>query len=180
MTVKARLNSALSVAMLAAACGSDAPTQTAGKPTSPPAAPAASSSSSSGPLDACTLLSESEIAGSVGNPVLKGEHYAGTQVCNWGTKIRSDVTVLLQARPKSGPHAGPACEELRKGGSGQPLDGVGDIAAWKFTKNPFFNSGDLEACSAKGYLNLSLNGEADEARLKKAALAIARQVLQRM
>lgn len=160
--------------------GAEAP-QTTGNAGSASAAAAPAAASSSTPLDACALLSEAEIASAVGNLVLKGEHYAGTQVCNWDTKTRGDVTVLLQARPVIGPHAGPACAELRKGGgSGQPLDGVGDIAGWKFTKNPFFNSGDLEACTAKGYVNLSLNGKADEARLKQAAIAIARQVFQRM
>ena len=43
-----------------------------------------------------------------------------------------------------------------------------------------FNSGDLESCSAKGFVSLSLNGERDEAALKRAAVEILGKLLARL
>jgi hypothetical protein len=43
-----------------------------------------------------------------------------------------------------------------------------------------FNSGDLETCSAKGYVGISLNGKRDEGALRDAAVTLARTVLGRL
>jgi hypothetical protein len=134
---------------------------------------------SSGPVDTCALLSASEIAAIVGNPVDKGQPFAGPEVCTWNAEP-GRVTALLTVRRVGSERAKVLCAELGKGAdAGQRVEGLGDVAAWKFSNTMgLFNSGDLETCSGKAYVSVSLNGKQDEAKLKEASLAIVQKVLQ--
>ena len=159
-----------------AACG------TAEAPRSSPSAetPTATTSDASKPVDACSFLTEAEIADAVGNPVLDGEHDTGTTSCKWNTKSPDEVSVLLLAYRPGSLHEQAMCPDVRKRAAGaERVDGVGDAAAWKYGSMASFNFGDLEACGPKGFLSLSLNGKRDEAALKKAALALGAKAFQR-
>lgn len=127
------------------------------------------------------MLTPAEIASAVGNPVQPGAPFAGQEVCKWETGVPGDVDVLLTVRLMGGIRAKPLCDGLPSAtDKGARIGGIGDLAFWKFSSGALFNSGDLELCTAKGFVALSLNGKADEARLQNAALALAKQVLQRM
>ena len=148
---------------------------------STPASSGGAPSSRSGPIDACTLLSQADVAAAVGNPVLKGEHFAGSEVCKWDTSDPAQVNVLLTVRPVGGIRAKPLCDGLRTANDkGVPLAGLGDLAFWKYASGKLFDSGDLEMCHAKGFVALSLNGKADEDRMRKAMLAIVTPVIGKM
>jgi hypothetical protein len=139
--------------------------------------------SAQGAIDACKLLSEAEIAAAVGNPVEKGEYYAaGTEVCRWDTEEPDHVSVLLTVRGLGSDREKILCADLRgKAGSAQQISGVGEVATWEFSSmGTLFNSGDIESCGAKGFISLSLNGKADEATLKQAALTIIGKVMSRL
>lgn len=169
---------ALLSAMLTFGCGGSDQRQPVGQAKGG-AAPA--TAASTGPLDACKLLSQIEIAEAVGNPVTPGQHFAGSEVCKWDTEQREHVSVLLTVRPKGSLREQTLCKDLKSTGTGAPLDGVGDVALWQFSKvGTMFNSGDLESCGPKGYVSLSLNGEHDEPALKQATLAIVGKVLGRI
>jgi hypothetical protein len=142
---------------------------------------AAATQATAGPVDACRLFTQADLAELVGNPVTQGEHFAGSEVCKWGTEQPAHVSVLLTVRPKGSLRERAICpDEVGKATGGGPLTGVGDKATWKFGSTMgMFNSGDLESCSAAGYINISLNGERDESTLKKAATMIANRVISR-
>jgi len=165
-------------ALAATGCGGANAPPEAGKGT----AGAAGGPARTGTADACALLSQSEIAEAVGNPVLKGQPFAGPEVCKWDTENPDHVSVLLTVRLKGSTREPYLCDELRKGGGGgERVEGLGDIAVWKFSSAArLFNSGDLETCGGKGFLSLSLNGKRDEPALKQAVLAIARKALERL
>jgi hypothetical protein len=129
--------------------------------------------------DACAALSQSEIEQAVGNPVLPGEPDAGPEVCNWDTENPDHVSVLLIVRPKGSTREETLCADLREaGGEGERLSGLGDVAVWKFSAmGTMFNSGDLEACGPRGFVSISLNGKADEPKLKEAAIALVGKVM---
>jgi hypothetical protein len=175
--MRCRLYSSVMAVVVVAACGgSQAPAGGASGATPPPA-----SSSSPTTSDACAMLTPAEIASAVGNPVQPGAPFAGQEVCKWETEAPGHVDVLLTVRLMGGIRAKPLCDGLPSAtDKGARIGGVGDLAFWKFSSNPLFNSGDLELCTAKGFVALSLNGKADETRLQSAALALAKQVLQRM
>jgi hypothetical protein len=162
------------VAALACACGGSGGRESA---------PAGEKSAAAEPTrdttaDACAALSESEIAVSVGNPVLKGAPYAGPEVCKWDTENPDHVSVLLTVRLKGSIREEALCSDLRQsGGEGERLEDPGDLAVWKFSPSSLFNSGDLEACGPKGFVSISLNGKADEAKLKEAALTLVGKVM---
>jgi len=168
---------------LAAACGASA------QPGSPSASsggsPQAQATTAPGQqgsrtIDACTLLSQAEIAAIVGNPVNAGEQYAGPEVCRWDTEKPEEVSVLLTVRAPGSVREQVLCADLRGDkGSAAPLSGLGDVAYWQFSSVvSIFNSGDLETCGPKGFL--SLNGQRGEPALKEATLTIARKVLERL
>jgi hypothetical protein len=139
----------------------------------------AAASTASGPkaVDACALLTQQDVAALVGNPVAQGQAFAGPEVCKWDAEP-NNVTLLLTVRPAGSTRETVLCPELQTSTEGQRLDGVADVAVWKFSNTMgLFNSGDLETCSRKGYVSLSLNGQKDEPRLREAAVAIARKVL---
>jgi hypothetical protein len=132
--------------------------------------------------DACAALSQSDIERLVGNPVLEGEPYAGPEVCQWDTENPDHVSVLLTVRPKGSVREETLCSDLRQsGGEGERLSGLGEIevAVWKFSSGSLFNSGDLEACGSRGFVSISLNGKADEPKLKEAAVVLVGQVMGR-
>jgi hypothetical protein len=162
------------VATLACACGGSGGSESA---------PAGEESEAAEPTsdttaDACAALSETEIAASVGNPVLKGAPYAGPEVCKWDTENPDHVSVLLTVRLKGSIREEALCSDLRKpGGEGERLTGPGELAVWKFSGSSLFNSGDLDACGPKGFVSISLNGKADEAKLKEAALTLVGKVM---
>jgi hypothetical protein len=168
----------LVAALFAAGCsGSDTPAQTA----APAASAAAAASASKTTIDACALFSSAEIAALAGNPVLNGRHYAGQEVCEWDTRSPDEVDVLLTVRMMGGIRAKVLCDDLgTTTGRETPLAGVGDRGFWKFASGSLFNSGDLEACSPKGFVAISMNGKADEARLKQAATTLAQQTFGKM
>ncbi len=160
---------AFTAAMLG--CSSSEAPQTAGGATGGPA-------SMSTPADTCAILSQEQIAGAVGNAVLAGQ-VAGAGSCSWDTEKRGDVSVLLIFHRKGSIREPILCEELRKNGGGERVEGF-DIATWKVSSTlGLFNSGEFQACGPKGFLSLQLNGERDEATLKKAALALVQLVLRR-
>ena len=72
------------------------------------------------------------------------------------------------------------CDDLRKSGGNERIEGL-EVATWKFSNTvELFNSGEFEACGPKGFLSLQLNGERDEAKIKQATLTIVHHVLQRL
>lgn len=149
-----------------------------GESTAPREESAASGTASDATADACAALSESEIASSVGNPVLQGAPYAGPEVCKWDTENPDHVSVLLTVRLKGSIREEALCADLRQSGSeGERLEDPGDLAVWKFSPSSLFNSGDLDACGPKGFVSISLNGKADEAKLKEAALTLVGKVM---
>ena len=168
----------LVVVVSAGACGgSETPAGTSGGAASASSASTASSTTS----DACAMFTASEISSAVGNAVMDGAPFAGQEVCKWATSSPGDVDVLLTVRLMGGIRAKPLCDALPSAtDKGARVEGAGDVAFWKFASSPLFNSGDLELCSAKGFVALSLNGKADEARLRQAALALAKLTLERM
>ncbi len=135
-----------------------------------------------GTANACTLLTEGEIAEVVGNPVIKGQPFAGPEVCKWDTENPDHVSMLLTVRLAGSVREKILCAELRKScESGGRIAGIGDVAVWKFSSmGTAFNSGDLETCGEKCYLSLSLNGKRDENALKEAALKLTQKVIQRL
>lgn len=153
-------------------CSSSEAPQTAGGSTAGPA-------SSSTPANTCAILSQDQIAGAVGNAVLAGQA-VGAGSCSWDTEKRGDVSVLLIVHLKGSIREPILCEEVRKGGGGEPVEGL-DVARWKVSSAlGLFNSGEFEACGSKGFLSLQVNGERDEATLKKATLALVQLVLRRI
>jgi hypothetical protein len=127
------------------------------------------------------MFSASEIGGIVGNPVLDGRPYAGPEVCEWDTQSPDQVDVLLTVRLMGGIRAPALCADLgTTTGRDTPLTGVGERAYWKYARGSLFSSGDLEACNPKGFVALTLNGKADEARLKQAATTLAQQTFKKM
>lgn len=133
-------------------------------------------------VDPCAVLSQSEVADAVGNPVLPGERQPGPAVCNWDTPERGQITVLLIWQPPGSLREPILCGEMRAGrevgGGGERLEGVAEVALWRFgTVFGLFNSGELETCGPKGYISLQLNGERDEATIKEAALRILQMVV---
>ena len=159
---------------IAVACGGSSSERSA-SPGEESAEPAAKTTG-----DACAALSQSEIERLVGNPVLEGEPYAGPEVCQWDTENPDQVSVLLTVRPKGSVREETLCSDLRQsGGDGERLSGLGEIevAVWKFSSGSLFNSGDLEACGPRGFVSISLNGKADEPKLKEAAVVLVGQVM---
>ena len=156
-----------------------------GSNANPPAGATAKSGSSgpasTAPVESCTLLSQAEIAELTGNPVEKGQPFAGPEVCKWAAEPNR-TSVLLTVRLAGSEREKVLCSELRKGGGeGERVEGVGDVAIWKFSSTMgLFNSGELETCGTKGYLNVSLNGKPAESQLKQTSIAIVRKVLQRL
>jgi hypothetical protein len=165
----------LFVLALAAACGGGEGEQ-AGAPEAE--APAAETAREAAPSDACKALSRSDIEQAVGNPVLEGEHEASSEVCDWETEDPDDTGVMLVLRPKGGIHEQTLCADLPNSTEGERIPGLGDVAVWKFSAmGSLFNSGDLEACGARGFVSISINGNGDEAKLKEAATTLVRKVL---
>lgn len=163
------------VAALACACGGSG----GGSSSSSGEESAAGEPAGETTADACAALPQSEIEQTVGNPVLKGEPYAGPEVCQWETENPDHVSVLLTIRPKGAIREETLCADLRQsGGEGERLSGLGDTAVWKFSAvGTMFNSGDLEACGPRGFVSISLNGKADEPKLKEAAVALVGRVM---
>ena len=128
----------------------------------------------SGTADSCALFSQSKLAEVVGNPVLKGEPFAGPKVCTWKTEDPAHVSLLLTVRLKGSLRERILCGELRKGSGGaERVEGLGEIASRKFSSAiRLFNSGELEARGDKR--------KPDEPALKQAALAIARKAFERL
>jgi hypothetical protein len=158
---------------LAAACGGGA-----GKSSEPEAEAVAEPASEVESADACAALSKEEIEQAVGNPVLPGEPEAGPQVCGWDTENPDHVSVLLTIRPKGSTREQTLCADLRSSTEGERIPGLGEVATWKFSAmGTMFNSGDLEACGPRGFVSISLNGKAEEAKLKEAAIALVRKVI---
>lgn len=133
-------------------------------------------------IDACSLLTAKEIVDVVGNAVAEGRPFAGPEVCKWGTEDPTNVDVLLTVRAAGSIREQTLCADLRKpSNNAQRVDSLGDVSVWKFSREgPMFNSGDLEVCGQKGYLNLTLQGKRDEPTLKSAATLLAQKVLERL
>lgn len=155
-----------------AGCSSSDTAETAGSA-------AGGAASSSTPAETCALLSLDQIAAAVSNAVLAGQA-VGAGSCSWDTEKPSDVSVLVIVHRKGSIREPILCEELRKDGGGEKVEGL-DVANWKFSNTlGLFNSGEFEACGPKGFLSLQLNGERDEVTLKKATLALVQLVLRRI
>jgi len=125
------------------------------------------------------MFSESDLAAIVGTPVAKGRPFAGPEVCKWEAEP-GNTSVLLTVRPAGSDREKVLCSELPKSQEGQRIEGLGDVATWKFSNTMgLFNSGELQTCSGRvGYVSVSLDGKADEAKLKQASETIVRKVLQ--
>lgn len=168
--VRAVVCAAIATGVLCA-CGTRQPQQPAGSPNQAVAEPPIENS--------CTLLSEAEIAAVVGNTVDKGQVEGNSDVCKWRTEDPSNVDVLLIFREKGSTREQVLCADVRASTS-EHLPALGEVAVWKFSREGLFNSGDLEVCGPKGYLNLTLNGSRDEATLKAATINLAQKILQRL
>ncbi len=156
-----------------AGCSRSEPPRAAGTPAAA-AQPAAASDA-----PACDLISQSDVAAAVGNPVLKGESQ-GTSTCKWDTEKKEETSALLIVNRKGSIREPYLCDDLRKRGGNMSVEGL-DVARWTFSNAMrFFNSGDFEGCGPKGFVSLSLNGQPDEAHLKQATLAIVGKVVQKM
>ncbi len=131
---------------------------------------------SSEPVDACALLPASEIEAIVGNPVERGQPFAGVEVCKWDAEP-GRTTALLTVRRAGSDREKVLCAGLGQGAdAGQRITGLGNLATWKFSNTMgLFNTGELESCGDKGYVSVTLNGKQDEAKLKDASVAIARR-----
>jgi hypothetical protein len=129
--------------------------------------------------NSCSLLSETEIADVVGNSVEKGQVEGNSDVCKWRTEDPRNVDVLLIFRDKGSTREQVLCDDVRSS-SVEHLPGLGDAAIWKFSRSGLFNSGDLEVCGPKGYLNITLQGQRDETTLKAAAVNLTQKILQRL
>jgi hypothetical protein len=152
----------------------------ANQPAGDTAKSGSSGPTSTTPVDSCSLLSQAEIAQLTGNPVEKGQPFAGPEVCKWAAEPNR-TSVLLTVRLAGSDREKVLCSELRKSDEGEHVEGVGDVAIWKFSSTMgLFNSGELETCGAKAYLNVSLNGKPAESQLKQTSIAIVRKVLQRL
>ena len=135
--------------------------------------PSASSQSS----DACAVFSKDDISAIVGNPVENGAAFAGPEVCKWNAEP-NNVSVLLTVRPAGTPREQVLCADLGKSSEGQRVVGLADVAIWKFSNTMgLFNTGELETCSGKGYVGVTLNGKPDEPKLKQEAEALVRKAL---
>ena len=144
------------------------------------AAAATPTQAAGGPIDACTLLKQEEVSAIAGNPVANGEHFAGSEVCKWNADA-PNTTVLLMVRPAGSIRERALCPDLGKSTEGQRVEGIADVAVWKFSNTMgLFNSGELETCGKKGYVSVTLDGKPDEAKLKQAAEAVVRKVLQNL
>jgi len=132
--------------------------------------------------DACSLLTEREVADIVGNTVNKGRNFTGTEDCKWDTEEPENVDVLLIVHAAGSIREQVLCADLGKAdNSGQRVAGMGDIAVWKFSKEgSLFNSGDLEVCGPKGFVSLTLQGKQDESTLKQAAISLATRAIERL
>jgi hypothetical protein len=158
-------------AILLGCSGSEAPQTEAGA--------TSASTSSSTPADTCAILTQDQIAAAAGNAVLAGQA-VGAGSCSWDTEKPSDVSVLLIVHRKGSIREPILCDEMRKGQGNERVEGL-DVATWKFSNTlGLFNSGEFEACGSKGFLSLQLDGERDEATLKKATLALVQLVLSRI
>lgn len=124
-------------------------------------------------LDPCALISQSDLEAAVGNKVSKGSR-EGAGTCDWDTENPADVSVLLIAHRKGDLREPYLCDDLRKTGGNETVEGL-DVAIWKFSGNAFFNSGNFDGCGPKGFLSLQVSGKRDEAHLKQATLALVRQ-----
>ena len=135
-----------------------------------------------GTVDACALVALNEIADIVGNPVLEGRAYAGPEVCQWQTENTDHVSVLLTAHMAGSIRAEVLCDDLSAViDSGEPVTDLGDKATFKFSGVAgMFDSGDLAACGAEGFVSVSLNGKKDEDPMKEAAIALTRMVFSRL
>jgi hypothetical protein len=163
----------LVLAAVSAGCSSSEGPQSAGSATDG-STPAASPSA-----DTCAILSQDQVAGAVGNPVLPGQA-VGAGSCSWETEKRGDVSVLLIVHRKDSLRAPILCEAMRKGEGSERVEGL-DAATWRVSNTlGLFNSGEFEGCGPKGFLSLQLNGERDEAALKKGTLALVQQILGRI
>lgn len=143
---------------------------------------AQSAATATGTADTCALLSAADIADIVGNPVLGGEPYAGPEVCRWDTEDTDHVSVVLTVRLSGSPRAQVLCEGLNSPTDGsEPISGLGDKAEFRFSSVAgMFDSGDLDACGAEGFVSVSLNGKKDEAAMKEEAIALTRMVFSRL
>ena len=160
-------------AAIATGCGSNA---------GPPAQESngATAKALTGPLDACKVISQDELSALVGNPLATGEHFAGSEVCKWDAEP-GHTNVLLTVRPAGSLREQSLCPELKKSTDGQRVDGLADVAIWKFSNTMgLFNTGDLETCGSKGYISLSVSGKLDEAPLKQQTVSIFQAVLKKL
>jgi hypothetical protein len=127
--------------------------------------------------DACRLLTRDQVASIVGNQIEPGAAFAGPEVCKWDAPAGS-TTVLLTVRLAGSTRETVLCPDLRKSADARRIEGLGDVARWKFSNTMgLFNSGELETCGSKGYVAVSVDGKADEAKLRAAAEAIVRKAL---
>ena len=159
-------------ATVAAACGSNAapPQGSSGSPAKQLA----------GPFDACAIVTDVELTAIVGNPLAKGEHFAGPEVCKWDAEP-GHTNVLLTVRPAGSLREQALCPELKKSTDGHRVDGLADVAIWKFSSTMgLFNTGDLETCGNKGYISLSVSGKRDEATLKQQTVTIFQAVVKKL
>lgn len=144
-------------------------------------APAATAAASSAPADACGLLTQSEIAEAVGNPVRKGQPSSGSLDCKWDVDTQGDATVLLIAYRAGSIREQALCPDLRKQGKAAGFENVVDASTWKFERViGLFNSGEFESCGPKGFISLQLNGKQDEVKLKRATAALMSKILARL
>ena len=168
-SVVMRLVASLVVLAISSACGGDSATGTT--------ASSSGGSASPGTVDACALLSPSDIEAIVGNPVKPGRPDAGPEVCKWDVDVRGQVDVLLQARAKGSIREQALCPDLAKSDPTKRVPGIGDVATMESSSViGLFNSAELQACGPKGFIAVMLNGDKDQATLRTQTTAVAQKV----
>ena len=139
----------------------------------PPAAP-------SRPV--CELLSASDVASALGNPVRAGT--GETKFCFWGTQVdkgtSADVTVEIPA-PGRGDQACAVQEAaLPKEASQESVGGVGSKAVWSWQPVAILVQGRLIACWSDAVVVVQITGEQDQATLRQKAVALAQTAKDRL
>jgi len=141
-------------------------------PAPPATAPPATQQDPPDDLEACELVTTTEIGTALGSPVGDGEE-SGLRGCSW--KAASGATAGIQVF--AGPMLTPKTCEAQKAlvsGREEPITGIGDSALWG-------SSGDLVVCTTQVVIKVDIdNTQNSPDKDREAALAVGRAALGRL
>ncbi len=181
MRTLVKIATALAIAALLAACGSDDKDETSST-TSTPAGEVsgADSTNATVPLSkpACEFLSQDDVAKLLGNPVTAPTQGAATN-CTWGTNVDGGSSLDLTVVKPSAKGGAQACSDQRRTlPSGLPREsvgGIGDSGVWVVEELTTIKQGHLLACWDDGVVVVLLTGEHDASALQATAKSVAEQ-----